>query len=98
MHPMLTPTARMTFGYTSRRLLLWGEKEKMPAAPKGKGPLYPQESLAPALCQLLLLHAGRGMTREGKHKRARGLVIVTPCHHFLMFHEKQTAANLVNFI
>lgn len=31
-----------------------------------------QESLAPALHWLLLLHAGRGMTREGKHQGGQG--------------------------
>lgn len=82
---MLTPTARMTFGYTSWRLLLWAEKEKVPAAPKGKGPLYPQVFLAPALCWLLLLLAGHGMTREGKHQEGKGSCDTYPLPPSLSF-------------
>lgn len=77
-----------------------GEKEKMPAAPQRKGPLYLQcPRLLPFAehfsSMLTLGWQGRGNTR-----RARGPVIAVPCHHlchFLMLHEKQTAADFVNF-
>lgn len=98
---MVTPTARMTFGCISWRLLPWGRRRRCLLLQRGKVPCL---ACVPGSCLLLTAappcwlwdNKGGGSTR-----RARGPVIATPCLYlcnFLRSHEKQTAANLVNFI